>query len=304
MKNHKQLLTIAIPTYNRSNYLQKCLEHIIPQLCEEVKLVVRDNKSTNYNFFEFIKPYVDHHGVEAIQNSVNVGSDGNAAKLFENCQTPWLWILGDDDYLLPGAVGIVLEYIKNHSDSIFIKFDSYMEKRTVGLHEFADYFNKKGEFGQSFFISIGIHNIEKTKEMMYWHYRYMSTQIAQILRVLKYVELNDKASCVFSIKPLLTEHGTDITWNKVELIPTQLLIFDFFKKSKNLLNSNIFREIERYSFIFTAESDLSQHSKVKFYISFIIKYGLINTLLYNHNLMYELFKIRIKVILKKLGIRR
>ena len=71
MKNDVQnnkLLTIAIPTYNRRAYLEECLNHICPQLNDKVKVVVRDNKSFNYDFDEFITPYKEKYGVEAYQN--------------------------------------------------------------------------------------------------------------------------------------------------------------------------------------------------------------------------------------------
>ena len=39
------ILTIAIPTYNRKKYLKECLDHVIPQVGEDIELIVCDNAS-------------------------------------------------------------------------------------------------------------------------------------------------------------------------------------------------------------------------------------------------------------------
>ena len=83
--DNKPILTIGIPTYNRSNYLKQCLDYICSQITDEVLVVVRDNCSTNYDFWAFIDPYVKKYGVKAYKNITNIGGDANTARLFEEC---------------------------------------------------------------------------------------------------------------------------------------------------------------------------------------------------------------------------
>ena len=106
-----KLLTIAIPTYNRQGYLQECLDRICPQLTKEVELVVRDNCSDNYDFPGFIKQY-EKYCITFCQNKVNIGGDANIARLYEECNTPWIWVIGDDDCIRNDAVEAVLKIIK------------------------------------------------------------------------------------------------------------------------------------------------------------------------------------------------
>ena len=51
MKENKPLLTICIPTYNRKEKIQKQVRKILPQLTDEVILVVNDNNSS-YDIYE------------------------------------------------------------------------------------------------------------------------------------------------------------------------------------------------------------------------------------------------------------
>ena len=45
MKLNSPILTIAIPTYNRCEFLQECLEYVIPQVEDDMEVIVCDNAS-------------------------------------------------------------------------------------------------------------------------------------------------------------------------------------------------------------------------------------------------------------------
>ncbi len=276
-----KLLTITIPTYNRSQYLVECLNHVCPQLSDSIKLEVRDNCSDNYDFWELIKPYQDKYGVEARQNKVNIGGDANWARIFENCETKWLWILGDDDYVSPNALSIVLSTLKNNPDEIFVKFNALKPGRFFGLSGFADAMKPKGAFGQSFFLSEGVHNVEKTKDELFFQYRYLSTSISQILRVMTHLTKVEDASCLFVEDQILEEHGRDITWSHFDIVPYQALIFDIFRPYRKILKNNVYRDIVRYCWEFISNSSLSFIDKWYYYRLFIHKFGLFNTIRYN-----------------------
>ena len=272
---NKALLTIAIPTFNREKELRSCLDAFCAQISDEVIIVVRDNCSTTYDFDRFIAPYVEKYGVEAYRNKVNIGGDANIARLFADCETPWLWVCGDDDVVVKEAVSIVIKDIKEHENCVFIKYRSHCELETVGIEQLSDVFKMRGEFGNSFFISAGIHNIGISKDMMQWHYRFLSTKISQILRVLKYVELNSEGKCFFSTVDILNDKG-DATWNSSEMIAAQLPIFDYFMGIRNLFGNSVFKDIVRYVFIYISQSNISFSEKLKNYRVYLIKYGFFN----------------------------
>lgn len=292
----KPILTIGIPTYNRSNYLKNCLDHICYQKTKDVLVVVRDNCSTNYDFWDFIEPYVKNYGVEAHRNNTNIGGDANIARLFEDCETDWLWVIGDDDYINEGAVDLALGVITNHQESVYIKFNAPYIGETIGIEGFCEAMKPRGAFAYSFFTSECINNVRLTRNMMYWHYRYLSTFCAQVLRVIKYLTLEADGKCYFTNEKVLLEHGGDVTWSRVDIVPFQLLIFDIFRDHKRLFRDNIFKAITSYCFVYIDSSDLSVKDKLYYYSLFIHKFGLINTIRYNS---IQLVRIPLRVFLNK-----
>lgn len=141
-KINQPLLTIAIPTYNRSIYLDLCLKRISEEIaglnedqCGLVKVYVSDNASPDDATPKVIAQYqrVWPGAFEAVRNRKNLGPDSNIAQCYESATTPYIWIIGDDDVLLPGGVGIVLDALFSEEiDILYVNNywfkDSYTEK--------------------------------------------------------------------------------------------------------------------------------------------------------------------------------
>lgn len=117
-------LTIAIPTYNRPTALKETLSKLLPQLQNDVycKLIVIDNCSDIP-----AQQIVDELGISLpdfrfliIRNSVNIGMGANIMRCFELCESPWLWVLSDDDNPTENAVEIILKDAKaKHSYAFY-----------------------------------------------------------------------------------------------------------------------------------------------------------------------------------------
>ncbi len=54
----KHLLSICIATYNRAEYIGETLESIIPQVTDEVEIVIVDGASTD-NTSSVVKHYIE-----------------------------------------------------------------------------------------------------------------------------------------------------------------------------------------------------------------------------------------------------
>lgn len=46
-----------------------------------------------------------------VRKRANIGANANVLRCFELCETEWIWILGDDDHGLPGAVDKILAHL-------------------------------------------------------------------------------------------------------------------------------------------------------------------------------------------------
>jgi len=115
MPPDQPILTIAIPTYNRSRYLRELLSILTPQLRgkSDVELLISDNCSTDDTSAVVDKLLAPDLNATCLRNDVNVGSDANFMQCFRRAQGKYVWVIGDDDVVLPGAVDKILYLLRN-----------------------------------------------------------------------------------------------------------------------------------------------------------------------------------------------
>src|SRR5271157_5044906 len=101
------LLSIAIPTHNRAPYLKLCLFQICKQLnhtVQPIELIVSDNNSTD-DTDVVIKEYIASGiPITHLRNSQNIGAERNVIQCYKMAKGKYVWIFGDDDVLLDGAL--------------------------------------------------------------------------------------------------------------------------------------------------------------------------------------------------------
>ena len=110
---HEPLLTLAVPTYNRSRYLATFLAAIAPQLTAEtrVELLISDNASPD-GTAALVQDYQSRGlPIRYILNETNVGADRNILQCFEQASGRYVWICGDDDVVEPGGLKRVLAHL-------------------------------------------------------------------------------------------------------------------------------------------------------------------------------------------------
>jgi len=115
------LLSICIPTYNRAKFLKEAIESVLAQVERnnflEIELFISDNASTD-DTEGLVAQYIKQHPalVKYRRNDRNLGSDANILLLIEHAAGRYIWILGDDDLIVNGAIGKVIEEIKSHEN--------------------------------------------------------------------------------------------------------------------------------------------------------------------------------------------
>lgn len=133
-------ISIIIATFNAAKTLKKCLDSIVPQLTDNVELVIVDGGSID-NTNDIIKSYGDKVAIhisepdEGIYDAWNKGikvSHGN-----------WIMFIGADDVLLPNALNNYLSFISkiDNIDFISCKIKSIKEDGT-----FLQYTGKKWSY--------------------------------------------------------------------------------------------------------------------------------------------------------------
>ena len=114
MHRERPLLTIAIPTYNRSKYLVELLESLKPQIAGEhrVELIVSDNASEDDTLMRLEEFRQQGLNLELIVNESNLGADANILQCFNVARGKYVWVFGSDDILLRGALAKILGYLE------------------------------------------------------------------------------------------------------------------------------------------------------------------------------------------------
>jgi len=129
--NSNYILSICIPTYNRSESLFYSLRSIIDATSnfqEIVEIVVSNNCSTDRTN-EVLEGFTSIPNFRYFTNQCNLGFNLNYFKLIdEYSRGKYCWIIGDDDFIKPDSVQKVLQVLSLFPETDFI-FANY-ETRT------------------------------------------------------------------------------------------------------------------------------------------------------------------------------
>ncbi len=123
MKNTKIVLTIAIPTYNRCEYLKELLPTVIEQVnklgvnSENIEILISDNASTD-STSEYVSIYTDPR-ISYYCNEVNIGGDKNFIECVRRAKGKYVWLFGDDEILLNNALSTIFDIV-NRADPVLI----------------------------------------------------------------------------------------------------------------------------------------------------------------------------------------
>jgi len=121
MTSHPYLLTIAIPTYNRLEYLKELLPEMISQCgpYPEIEILVSDNCTTDGSF-SYIRDLATKSKVRYCANSTNVGGDENFVRCVEAAKGKYIWLFGDDEILCKGAIDKIISTLETYPAFLFV----------------------------------------------------------------------------------------------------------------------------------------------------------------------------------------
>jgi len=121
------ILSICIPTWNRSKYLRECLEHAINSVkgyenC--VEIIVSNNNSDDNTEHVVNEFKVSNNFISYNRNTKNTGIDNFyiAASL---ARGEYIWIFGDDDKMQKQAVPTVLDKVAKGYELIIVNYSRW-----------------------------------------------------------------------------------------------------------------------------------------------------------------------------------
>jgi glycosyltransferase involved in cell wall biosynthesis len=220
-------LTVAIPTYNRNAILKTTLEHMLPQLDDQCKLLIVDNHSdvpVEETLRDLLAAY-PRLNYQIVRNRANIGGAANILRCFELCETEWMWLFGDDDHPAADGVSTVLRHVDSSPDCCFFNFASPRFSRpgpkTVrGIRQFV---RELDNWSNLLYMSVGVYHVPAVRPQLRFGYHFaysLSPHVAILL-----ASLGEHASCCFSDECIL-EYAAPGGWILVNALLGKMTLLE------------------------------------------------------------------------------
>lgn len=132
-----ELISIFIPTYNRSEELSKILYKTIRSISKyNIGIYIYDNASTDSTSTVVRKASETYAPIFYHRNEINMGIDANMLNCLEGIDTKYILMLGDDDYIVEDFYERLEEYLNQSFDFIVLSQNmSLQTKEFVNIQE-------------------------------------------------------------------------------------------------------------------------------------------------------------------------
>jgi glycosyltransferase involved in cell wall biosynthesis len=119
------VLSICIPTYNRSKSLTNCLQSIVLcQMHNAIQVCISDNASDDKTK-EIVSKYKNKLNIKYHRFDTNMGRVKNYLNVINMADGIFTWLIGDDDLLVPDSIGKMLELLKENPTVDFFYVNSF-----------------------------------------------------------------------------------------------------------------------------------------------------------------------------------
>jgi glycosyltransferase involved in cell wall biosynthesis len=129
MNNNSIFLSICVPTFNRTRTLIASIYFILNEINKSefkknIELVISDNSLESRE--KLLKSEISDISNQTINfrynwnNGQNIGVAENIRKCIEQSNGEYVWIIGDDDFIIPDSLDRVLNFLKCNLDMDFL----------------------------------------------------------------------------------------------------------------------------------------------------------------------------------------
>ncbi len=235
---NKPLLTVAIPTYNRSNTLKKVLNQLSKEKNQSFQIIVSDDSSSDDTEIMVKKYQKSLQNLSYHKNEVNLGHSGNILKLYDLAKTRYIWFLSDDEIVLPGAIEKIIKSITKYKPVVaffnHVGIDSYQREFVYGagkdkVYKKVSQLKDYGVILRACFISVLL--IEKRLPIAIVKRAFQRKNIFSQLS-LSIMLLNDKFKLCEFATPVVFRNSTYESGEFFKFLFTDFLDAAFFVNSK------------------------------------------------------------------------
>lgn len=143
---NRKLLSICIPTWNRSTLLEELLRELVGQieiyqLSDQVEILVSNNNSEDNTEEVILEFQHQFKFIKYNKNKTNIGAKGNLIKSVELSDGEFCIVLGDDDRIRTDCLRDILDHLTTYPDTGLLidksnsKYSSEFEEGTLPLNK-------------------------------------------------------------------------------------------------------------------------------------------------------------------------
>ena len=148
-----KLVSIIVPVYNSSSFLEKCIDSLISQTYKDIEIILFDDGSRD-NSFDICKTYAVKDSRLKIFSRENKGVSQTRLDAFHNSNGEYITFVDADDYVEDNYVSLMVEHLERENVDVV----SSQHNNVMGTQKEKDIRNIQGRFDRE-----GIDNFLKTK---------------------------------------------------------------------------------------------------------------------------------------------
>lgn len=111
-------ISVVVPCYNSSNYIEECLESIRNQTYKNIEVFVIDNESTD-NTYNIIKKYKKYFYIDKVKNIYPKCWDEAKNYGFSKSTGDYMTLVASDDIIQNNYISKCVKYIEENKPLIF-----------------------------------------------------------------------------------------------------------------------------------------------------------------------------------------
>lgn len=128
------LLSICVPTYNRSQKLKTLLSYFFTEKVwtnNQIEVIISNNYSSDDT--QKLLNSICYSNTTIFHQKENIGLIGNLLFLQKKAKGKFIWFIGDDDVIKEGTINYVISILNTHADlhHIFINFSEMSDGEIV-----------------------------------------------------------------------------------------------------------------------------------------------------------------------------
>jgi glycosyltransferase involved in cell wall biosynthesis len=132
----KPNVQVVIMSYNRAEYLVKCIQSFLSQTYHDFELTVLDNASDQD--IEGAICEIDDPRVSLIRNETNIGGVRNFEKACQIVESDYFMVFHDDDFANPRLLEYQIRAATEIPESVLVVSNCYIERDPVKMGDFVE----------------------------------------------------------------------------------------------------------------------------------------------------------------------